>query len=41
MGALQPKKNLALDTNLLLDLAAEEDFALTFREVFLATRSGH
>ncbi len=34
MAALRPKKNLALDTNLLLDLAAEEDFAHTFREVF-------
>ena len=35
MAAAQPKKSLALDTNLLLDLAAAADFAHTFREVFL------
>ena len=35
MAASRPKKSLALDTNLLLDLAAEADFAHTFREVFL------
>src|SRR2546423_12426541 len=29
-----PKKSLALDTNLLLDLAAEEDFSHDFREQF-------
>jgi predicted nucleic acid-binding protein len=33
MGAPGEKK-LALDTNFLLDLAADEDFAHTFREVF-------
>jgi hypothetical protein len=38
MGAPQQSKSLALDTNLLLDLAAEEDFAHTFREVFLEKR---
>ncbi len=35
MGAPQQSKNLALDTNLLLDLADEVDFAHTFREVSL------
>src|SRR5437870_9815111 len=35
MAASQPRKSLALDTNLLLDLAADADFAHTFREVFL------
>jgi predicted nucleic acid-binding protein len=35
MAASHPRKSLALDTNLLLDLAAEADFAHTFREVFL------
>ena len=29
-----PKKSLALDTNLLLDLAGEKDFAHEFREAF-------
>ena len=32
--AASPKKQLALDANLLLDLAAEEDFAHEFREEF-------
>jgi hypothetical protein len=31
-----PKKSLALDTNLLLDLAEEKDFAHDFREEFAA-----
>ncbi|HXP61925.1 MAG TPA: hypothetical protein VN829_15625 [Dongiaceae bacterium] len=35
MAASHPRKSLALDTNLLPDLAAEADFAHTFREVFL------
>ena len=34
MAAPGPKKLLALDTNLLFDLAAGEDFAHTFREVY-------
>jgi predicted nucleic acid-binding protein len=34
MAALAQKKRLALDTNLLFDLASEEDFAHTFREVY-------
>jgi predicted nucleic acid-binding protein len=34
MAAPAPKKLLALDTNLLFDLAAEKDFAHTFREVY-------
>lgn len=34
MAAQGPKKPLALDTNVLFDLAAERDFAHTFREVF-------
>jgi len=34
MGAPGQKKLLALDTNLLFDLAAEHDFAHTFREVY-------
>jgi len=33
--AASPKKSLALDTNLLLDLAEEKDFAHEFREEFL------
>ena len=33
MGA-SPKKSLALDTNLLLDLAGEKDFAHEFKEEF-------
>ena len=32
--ATSPKKSLALDTNLLLDLAGEKDFAHEFREEF-------
>ncbi len=32
--AASPKKSLALDTNLLLDLAGEKDFAHEFREEF-------
>ena len=32
--AASPKKSLALDTNLLLDLAGEEDFAHEFRDEF-------
>jgi len=32
--AASPKKSLALDTNLLLDLAGEEDFAHEFKEGF-------
>ena len=32
--AASPKKSLALDTNLLLDLAGEEDFAHAFKEEF-------
>lgn len=32
--AASPKKSLALDTNLLLDLAGERDFAHEFREEF-------
>jgi predicted nucleic acid-binding protein len=32
--AASPKKSLALDTNVLLDLAVEEDFAHEFREEF-------
>jgi predicted nucleic acid-binding protein len=32
--AASPKKSLALDTNLLLDLAAAEDFAHEFKEAF-------
>ena len=32
--AASPKKSLALDTNLLLDLAAAEDFAHEFKEEF-------
>lgn len=34
MAARGQKKRLALDTNLLFDLAAEKDFAHTFREVY-------
>ena len=34
MEALRPRKQLALDTNLLLDLAADVDFAHDFKEVF-------
>jgi len=34
--AAAPKKPLALDTNLLLDLAGDEDFAHEFREEFSA-----
>jgi predicted nucleic acid-binding protein len=33
--AASPKKSLALDTNLLLDLAGEKDFAHEFKEEFL------
>ncbi len=32
--AASPKKSLALDTNLLLDLAGEKDFSHDFREEF-------
>jgi len=32
--AASPKKSLALDTNLLLDLAGEQDFAHEFKEEF-------
>ena len=32
--AASPKKSLALDTNLLLDLAGEKDFAHEFKEEF-------
>ena len=35
MAAPGPKKLLALDANLLFDLAADKDFAHTFREVYL------
>jgi predicted nucleic acid-binding protein len=34
MAGTVPKKRFALDTNLLIDLADEKDFAHTFREVF-------
>ena len=34
--AASPKKSLALDTNLLLDLAGEKDFAHEFREEFFS-----
>jgi len=34
MAPIRPRKQLALDTNLLLDLAAEVDFAHDFKEVF-------
>jgi predicted nucleic acid-binding protein len=34
MAAPEQKKKFALDTNVLLDLAADKDFAHTFREVF-------
>ena len=34
MAALETRKRLALDTNIPLDLAAEEDFAHAFIEVF-------
>jgi len=34
MAARQEKKKLALDSNFLMDLAGERDFAHTFREVF-------
>jgi predicted nucleic acid-binding protein len=34
MAAPAPKKLLALDTNLLFDLAAEKDFVHTFREAY-------
>ncbi len=34
MEAIRPRKQLALDTNLLLDLAANGDFAHDFKEVF-------
>ena len=34
MAAPWQKKRLALDTNLLFDLAAEKDFAHAFREVY-------
>jgi predicted nucleic acid-binding protein len=33
--AASPKKSLALDTNLLLDLAGEEDFAHEFKDEFV------
>ena len=33
MAAMGPKKKLAVDSNLLFDLAAKKDFALTFLEV--------
>jgi hypothetical protein len=32
--AASPKKSLALDTNLLLDLVGEKDFAHEFKEEF-------
>jgi len=38
--AAAPKKSLALDTNLLLDLARDEDFAHEFREEFSARGYG-
>ena len=34
MAAPGQKKQLALDTNVLFDLAAEKDFAHSFREVY-------
>jgi hypothetical protein len=34
MAAPGTRKRLALDSNLLIDLAAEEDYAHTFREEF-------
>lgn len=34
MAAVAPRKRLAVDSNLIFDLAGEEDFAHTFREVF-------
>ena len=34
MAGPEQKKKLGLDTNFLLDLAADKDFAHTFREVF-------
>lgn len=34
MAAPGQKKRLALDTNLLFDLAAGKDFAHTFREIY-------
>src|SRR5258708_33447262 len=34
--AVSPKKSLSLDTNLLLDLAGEKDFAHEFKEEFLS-----
>lgn len=34
MGAQTPKRQLAVDTNVLFDLAGDRDFAHTFREVF-------
>jgi predicted nucleic acid-binding protein len=34
--AASPKKSLALDTNLLLDLAGEKDFAHDFKEQFIS-----
>src|SRR5260370_14928859 len=34
MAAAEPKKKFALDTNVLLDLADNKDFAHTFREIF-------
>src|SRR5437588_12533422 len=34
MAALGTRKRFALDSNLLLDLAGEEDYAHTFREEF-------
>jgi predicted nucleic acid-binding protein len=37
MAAIGPRKRLALDTNLLLDLAEERDWAHEFRERFQAT----
>ena len=38
MAAQGPKKLLALDTNLLFDLAAERDFAHTSREIYQKRR---
>lgn len=37
MAANRPRKQLALDTNVLLNLAEGKDFAHAFREVFQAT----
>ena len=38
MAELGPRKRLALDTNLLLDMAEERDWAHEFRERFQAVR---